>query len=305
LHLKNSVVAAGLAAFFIVGASPLDRRPPQLAMHDAQMKARAAQLRQRWMARHPGEDAGGPPTITAGEVLSASVNVQVAPAAPTLQYSFTTGISGFSYAGFEFAGPNGNQTYLSYDQGFEGNTHGTHVVRYPNCGTSCFYYEPGTYTLTYAYIVDNAGNETDYEGSQLASIFTKTSFTLINKGKPDITAPTIVSGKILTPTVSLSATRPYFEAQLAVSDDISGVDVADLVVTGPNGDEYYVYSYPSSPITKTANMQVFLDFSFAPPTGTYTITEAYIYDVAGNSEFVTSASQIQSLFGTTTFTVTN
>ena len=305
MHLKNSVVAAGLAAFFIVGASPLDRRPPQLAMQVAQMKARAAQLRQRWMARHPGEDAGAPPTITAGEVLSASVNVQVAPAAPTFQYSFTTGVYGFNYAYFEFAGPNGNQTYFSFDQGFEGNTHGTHVVRDPGCGTYCFYYEPGTYTLIDAYIVDYAGNGTYYEGSQLASIFTKTSFTLINNGKPDITAPTIVSGKILTPTVSLSATRPYFEAQLAVSDDVSGVDYADLVVTDPNGDVYYVNGNPSSPITKTANMQVFFDFSDTTPTGTYTITEAFIQDVAGNAVSVTSASQIQSLFGTTTFTVTN
>ncbi len=239
VRLKTSIPAACFAAFLAAGVAPIDHLPPRPADNGAALKTVAAQLRERWLAAHPGEepDAAVQPSITTGTVNSATVNVQVAPAEPTLTYSFKTGVSGFYAAQFQFDSPSGNQSFYVYDTERSSNTVGSHLVR-PS-GDSKLYAENGTYTLVFAGIADYAGHYTSYSSSaQIASIFQKSSFVLINNGQPDTTAPSIASGKIVTPTVSLSAVRPYFQATLGVSDTISGVAQVTVSISDPNGNVY-------------------------------------------------------------------
>jgi len=63
--------------------------------------------------------------------------------------------------------------------------------------------QPGVWTIDEARVEDLAGNHAEYDQAALA-VLGNTTFTVVNSGAYDAVAPTLTSGQVLTPSVSLS-----------------------------------------------------------------------------------------------------
>jgi hypothetical protein len=159
--------------------------------------------------------------------------------------------------------------------------------------------------MTSAEILDYAYNYTAYSQAQLAGIFAKPYITVVNNGPVDITPPVVTAGQVLTPTVSLSSPDPTFEATLTGSDDISGVDQAFVIVQPPGGSFGQVNQVPVPVPSLSGTYTAYSSIFSGQPTGTWSITGYELCDIAGNCYADTNAADVQTLFGTTSFTVTN
>ncbi len=138
----------------------------------------------------------------------------------------------------------------------------------------------------------------------MASIFPSLTIQVTNNGSPDITAPMVSAGRVLTPTVHLSSANPVFGASLTVSDDISGVQYGVIGVDPPSGSGLIAHQGGSAPVLN-GTIKVYAYLNGSAPTGTWSITQFGACDVAGNCSSDTNPSDIQALFGTTTFQVVN
>jgi hypothetical protein len=84
--------------------------------------------------------------------------------------------------------------------------------------------EPGAWVIDEAAVMDAAGNLGYYGAAALAALG-NTRFTVVNGGTYDTVAPTLTSGQILTPTVSLSSfakgtttLAPYVGVKVTAAD---------------------------------------------------------------------------------------
>jgi hypothetical protein len=287
---------------------------PPLSQFDrmqAREAARAAEIRKQWLAGHTMAPSLEP-TITGGNILTSKLNAARQPAAPEYSVTFNTGPSGLSSVEAYFYSP-GEKQYIYVAYGAPNPapplTSGTLKILQPGNsytdGMFSPYSVPGTWQLEDLYIYDRASNYTRYTQQQVAALFPGTSIALTNNGKPDGVDPVIAAGKILTPTVKLSSTYPFFRTELTVSDNLSGVHDVGVWIQPPGGGNYMSgYNDPPAPV-KSGKLVVYNDLGTSPKTGTWTITELEICDVAGNCVQDYDASDIQSLFGTTTFKVRN
>jgi hypothetical protein len=106
----------------------------------------------------------------------------------------------------------------------------------------------GDYLLIEATIYDNAGNATDYYADQVPSIFKNYRFSFTNRYS-DSTPPVIKSGKIITPSVSLSSAHPFIDVSITGSDDLSGIYFASMEFLDPDtGNEISVSGYSPAPL---------------------------------------------------------
>lgn len=309
------VCAAACASSSVTDAQDLSHRlvvypgmSPRYSALKARVVARAIALRQAWVA------SGHPPTTTApvivsGKILTPALNVTTAPAAPQISVKFETGPAGLSYIQAYFVSDTSGQVrYATYyapgDVDAPSPTKGTLKIEQPVGGALSLYSAAGSWTLASLTIQDAAGNYTSYSGSDLASLFPGLNITVANSGTPDTQNPVITAGKILTPTVKLSSAYPSFRTQLTVSDNLSGVASVCVYVQEPgSGGGFCDDGTPPSPLLSgTVQGDTILK---GDPPGTWTIFGYQICDVAGNCVFDTSPSDMQALFGTTTFTVTN
>ena len=298
------------------------------AQMQGEAEARAAGLRRAWLASGHGDEAPPsiPPTITSGTMLVQSLDVTKPPAAPKVKLVFQTGNSGISsvYLYFYPASANGQQLYLSHSVTYHSLpvTQGTWTLQDVGDGYGSGAFNPyssaGKWLLTSAYIYDQAGHYTSYGQAQLATAFGCSGSTgcitvkVTNGGTPDVTAPVITAGKILTPQVSLSATSPTFAADLTLSDDVSGVRYTSVRVCPPgttSGCVSYT-NYTTSPFRNGKNTNYDwvcggTGHCNTTPTGHWTIYSFGTCDVAGNCVYDSDTTDILNLFGTTTFKVTN
>lgn len=284
-----------------------------LAQAQAALAARTAELRRAWIAsgHNPGTLAA-PPAITSGKILTPEVNVTTAPAAPAVSVKFTTGPAGLSYISLTYSSNTSSQytlaTYLTaykappLTQGFlkiqrvgGGNTQGAFNL----------YSAAGAWTLSELSIADKAGNSTNYNQTQLAAIFPSLTVNVVNNRSPDTTPPLISSAKVLTPVVSLSSASPDFGASLTVSDDLSGVQYGLITVTPPGSNNSFVANQGDAAPVVNGTVKVYVYLGGSTTTGTWTISQFGACDVTGNCTYDSNPSDIQALFGTTTFKVKN
>jgi hypothetical protein len=318
--MHRTLIAAALAALPVValGATPFDPsglpahlRVPngqsfQQALQHARFEAHWAQLRGNHgvsaTALHT-DPKTALPKLTSGMVVSTSLTVGQAGSNPTVEFGYKTGPSGLSFVSLIFVSPNGNESLTVDYSPFGVVTHNELTVEQP--GGPSYYAQPGDWQLQAGYIADYAGNETVYSQAQLAKLFPVPYINVINNGPVDITPPTVQSGQVLTPTVSLSSPLPVFEASLTGQDDVSGLYLPYVGIEAPGGS-YSVINYAPMPFpllsgTGTAYSTVFA----GQPTGTWAITFYAFCDVVGNCFSDQSPTDIQNLFGTTTFQVTD
>jgi hypothetical protein len=205
-----------------------------------------------------------------------------------------------------FTGPSGQSIGFGYFIAPPG-AEKTGTITFDGAGQPLSVYtQPGVWTLTYANIIDLAGNETVYNtAEQLDALFPSRTLTIVNPGRFDNTPPVVSSGKILTPSVSLSSADPFFGVALNATDDLSGISYMTIYLSEPGGAAYTGNTTVSAPTQMLAG-SVVAGALLAPglPTGTWTMTGYQVCDSTNNCLTQTNPATLQQQLGTTSFTVT-
>jgi hypothetical protein len=180
--------------------------------------------------------------------------------------------------------------------------------------------EPGTWEITGITGQDRAGNHFYVDGLALATMG-NVRFTVINKAT-DAKPPKLISGKVLTPTVSRSApapgtSLPYNEAraQATVLDAgnrvISGIASSALVYCLADGSNcIYLGNFPRGAYGEAKRtIQVSSSVWPSDAIGTYHLARVILTDNAGNERiYVDTAfggdTDFSALFSSLTIDVT-
>jgi hypothetical protein len=309
--LSNCAAVAAIAICACLPSAQAAPPPGAEARIQAQAKAHAAELRSKWLASgHQLEEPGAAPKILKGKLLTNKLDVADQPAAPELYVKFKTGASGVEELYAYFYSTSGQELTVFYDYDYYAPplTAGSWTIQQvgSNFGYGTFnaYSEPGTWTLSYAYIYDKAGNYTYYSGSDLTDLFGRVTLDLKNRGKPDTVAPVVLSGHLLTKKVSIGGDSPYFAATIKASDNRSGVRYMYVSLQSPSGDTYVGNSYSLPSPTRKATATVYDYLGDQTERGTWTIYEYEVCDIAYNCIYDSTPADIMTLFGTTTIQVT-
>jgi hypothetical protein len=281
----------------------------QEAMRDSLLAERAAALRANWAAR-TAEPAPATtyamPSITKGTLVTKTLSVQAPLPSPVLALTFETDTPGLSSVYYSFTSPVGNLYLTNTYTSPLPTTKGTLTLQAHNTAFGLLggYAPPGTWTLTYVDICDTAGDCQYYQPPQLATLFNRVTFTVTNPGTADTTPPAIVSGKILTPKVKLSAANPIFLAEFKVTDTISGVAYAQVFIMPPGSNSSFADDYATPQPVLNGNVVAGTTLETTSPTGTWTIYGYGACDVAGNCFSDFTAADVLTVFGKNSFVVT-
>jgi hypothetical protein len=298
---------AALAAACMAGATlPATAAPlaPALLSHGETRQATLQRVAA--LAARPAPPGPGLPAILFGRIATPTVTIGKAPALPEIDIAYQAP-AGLQNVTFLFFSPSGAQhIQITYSPASPGPHTGTVKLQNSIDGALGLWSEPGAWQLAVAAINGFAGEEVYYTAAQLAAIFPTTSFTLVNRNPADITPPAVAAAKFLTPAISLSANYPYAAGEFSVTDDVSGAATAEIDIISPTQQYYALYGSAARP-AKTGKIVAGLDIGSLPnpPTGTWQIAGYVITDAAGNDKADYNATDIQALFGTTTFEVTN
>jgi len=279
---------------------------PVLALYADKARQAAASLRAAWL--HAGHAAGQTagvalPAVTGGTVSGTNLAVGDPTAYPKIKFSYQTGPSGLYTVNFIFTSPSGQSVYQAAYGEPDYSTAGEHsfdVISPP-----ALWSQPGTWTLAQVQILDRAGNMTTYDSGQIATLFRSPSYTVVNTGLVDALAPVISAGKLYNTTVSLRGKYPLLRASITASDHGSGLWLAYLLIQPP-GSSYAFYEdvpLPRPKIAEAVNADTV--FAASDQTGTWNIVGFAVCDWALNCSGSTKPADVQALFGTTTFNVTN
>jgi hypothetical protein len=311
--MKTSLFCGMLAAGITLYYAPpqvAHAAPPVLPNAvRAHLMAHAATLRAQWAARVARGDAPAKttePSVTAGSILTPNVDITVAPGEVGLELQLNSGTVGIADVIVQMAAPSGlHVVYTDYSFPQYPPTPRKRLLAV-NIGGFNLYAESGPWAIVDVALVSDDGTNIVYSGNQLAALFPSLIVNVTNPNPADITKPTFGMGKILTPTISLSAAAPYFAAKLAVADNLSGVGSLELGIVDPNGRELVPGARfaLAAPILRGTLVPA-AGISKNAPTGTYTIQNINVCDWAGNCLNDTNAADIQNAFGATTFQVTN
>jgi hypothetical protein len=261
------------------------------------------------VSSHPAaaQQATGNPVITAANVTTPVVQIGVFPAEPEISFTFQTGPTGLANAGFVFTNPLGQEYTVVWADEYA-PVSGTLNIKQPFQALSAWA-PSGEYQLTQVGLADYIGNSTTYTGAQLQSLFKNTVFRVEN-ANADNALPTILKGRILTPSVSLSDGHAVFQAELTVYDAVSGVGFINLGLSSADGN------YPGnaggwtpSPLRgKPGTATVAANFTGASylsnAVGTWVIANIEVRNYAGTATTISDPALIQAIFGTTTFQLT-
>jgi hypothetical protein len=170
-----------------------------------------------------------PPVLTAFDV-SSSIDVSLADNPLLVSIKASDDRSGITNILAFAQGPSGQIVGANLYSGLPskkvaGNMLGTGLTSFQ---------EPGTYTFYSAYVSDAAGNVAQLDQGALAALG-RSSFTVKNKRGFDTLAPTLDSGKILTPVLSRSATHPGTDQPPYAGISVSMTDGGETAVSGVPG----------------------------------------------------------------------
>ncbi|GAA0743975.1 hypothetical protein GCM10009107_09050 [Ideonella azotifigens] len=178
----------------------------------------------------------------------------------------------------------------------------------------------GTWSITSLQVSDAAGNGRVYDAAALAQFGGSTSFNVVG-ASGDTQAPTVVSGKVLTPTVSLSALQKGSYSNQAMAgfsvtvqdtaeDKVSGVRMASATFCSPSAYDCLSFTNAESArgLGKAEIRMATTPYYYYQPTGDYKLTTLSVTDFAGNSRMMTSIedggdTDFSTMFPSTTITL--
>jgi hypothetical protein len=247
----------------------------------------------------------GYPRISAGKIVSPTLNVDVAPGlAPTVEIWFHAS-AGFLYTVATFTSPHG-QTLTSafYNEGYKPPTHSSLTFEASQPSGARLYAEAGAWTLTSIEIVDTKYQATTYSAKKLAKLFPQATINVVNNGTPDFMPPTISAGEILTHRVNLDDPNAVFKASLTASDAVSGVATPILVLASKtaqfNFEPEQILPLPSNDGTFDITVS---SLAFEAFPGEWYVAGYGAFDVAGNLFFEDRLQKVKALFGRVSFVV--
>jgi len=291
--LRGAAALCAVASLAVPVLSRAAGMTPE-AMHRVAAMDRRAALGEVATPRSQSTAAG--PTLTAFHA-DASVNAALSGAQLKVTLSATGASAGITEVSIYAVSPNGQRaTYAGPSVGFPSNDVTTTVGL-----TFGVYSQPGTWTITQVVLYDDAGNYTVYDHDQVAALG-DASFTVTNANPRalDLTPPTLVGGRILTPTVKLTPGANPIDTWAGVQVKLtdagnpasSGFDWADTVFCTLDRAHCIWLGWGPSVLgqsgatprmgTNLAN----LGGSVVP--GTYWLDAVMLHDIAGNATTLTS-----------------
>jgi hypothetical protein len=243
-----------------------------------------------------------PPVLT---VFNAAAAINLTKHAQPFRITIkgTDDMSGLKRVIYQATGPSGQIITGSTDDGFPAlNYSGSAGL----VGVNQFL-EPGTWAFTYAYGWDWAGNYFFVDAAGLAALG-NTVFTVSNLAGYDLIKPVLVSGKVLSPSVSLSAVingtaseDPAVGVKLTFTDAgnpaVSGTYSAGAnfcQVASPPTKCFTIEGYTSTmgQASETLTLVGQVSAARGQVPGEYELYSVYVHDHAYNSTSLTS-----TLFG--------
>jgi hypothetical protein len=286
-------------------------------------------------ARRVSGNSDTTPPVLKSISVAGSVNATKAGQFVEVSLDATDNLSGVDSVVIELVSPQGDQTivqdlYTTPTTKYK-VTELMGIPRYNNpTGQFNIDSEPGTWSVYAVYVADLAGNEAIYDQAQLAALG-KNTFTVTNSEYTQ-QSPVLISGSILTPTLSLSTppagtapgTAPLAEVSIQASENVTpafeGIDVESAFFCLPPvgddvcADEFGVLVQTGKPLhaatTLTLSGQLLSTVNPGQPLqpGTYYLETVFLDDTLGNAVSYTDTMfggtvDLSSIFGTTTITV--
>lgn len=260
------------------------------------------------VAGPPSPQAGTDVTAPAFTAFDSDASVDVTQTINPLVVRFkaTDDLSGVSFGGAKAYGPSGQMVEVNFSRSAPSTNASGVMLSYH---VSAFM-EPGTYVFKSAYLGDENYNYAQYDETALAALG-RSTFTVKNHKGYDIVAPNLVSGKLKTPTISVSShhpgtnVAPYAQVSLQASDSgntaIAGVrDATAMFCTAGRAQCFSVYSFDDlAPQDAAARLTLGEQIQSYQAPGTYVLYQVSMSDYAGNRQTLTS----QVFGGTTDFSL--
>lgn len=245
-----------------------------------------------------------PPVLT---LFNASATLNLGKSATPFKVGIKTtdDLSGLQYLSFRATGPSGQTLVGGVDPGYPSLAF-TGNGGFPTAGR---FLEPGAWKITLAFGSDWAGNYFEVDEAALA-LLGNTSFTVVNNGGFDRVKPGLTSGKIQTPSVSLSSVAPGTAGVSPfVGVKLTATDAGNTALAGVRGATVQACQLadPAKCInlfgqvvatglaTATFSTKAQVAATQGNPPGDYILKKVVVSDHAGNE-----TELLSTLFGGTT-----
>lgn len=180
-------------------------------------------------------------------------------------------MSGVDYMWLGLRGPDGDYIYTQFSPE-------TGMVTEVDINP---YFTPGTYTVVYAWIWDNAGHQNYYYGDALASAGLDVSFELINPNADEIGA-TLVNVSTNDDLIYVIGVNDHLRIDTFTEDNLSGTEYAQISFSGPNSIEKTFYMHDRSGDENIFHQGLNADLWVE---GTYSLSNVTLWDYAVNTTF--------------------
>jgi hypothetical protein len=241
-----------------------------------------------------------PPVLTAFGVEGA-VNLRKRGEQAVAHWTLTDDLSGGYYMYAQMTGPSGQVIAISRSIGYADTAWSDQEAFALDQAA-----EPGSWVVDLAYVYDMRGNFNQYDAAALATL--GNNVVEVKNRSFDKTPPALVSGKVLTPTVTLSKNPPGMpysfgddlKVRVSLSDTATG-----SIVSGPyyaslhfcvwEGDSctYAIGLGAYSNVWGQAQDTTVVGQRLTPgyPTGVYSLYQVYVQDNAGNVQYYTDINR--------------
>ena len=250
----------------------------------------------------PPLDDTAPPQLLEFSLSPNAVDSSAGSATITFDAHITDDISGLEQADITFRSPSG-QTVVAHFRVYE-RISGTSLDGvYRDVATLPQFSEHGTWTATQGmYLRDQVGNTHNLTRSEMASIGLPTTFEVA--GPADTAPPQLLEFSLSPNAVDSSAGSATITFDAHITDDISGLEQADITFRSPSGQTVVAHFRVYERISGTSLDGVYRDVATLPQFsehGTWTATQGmYLRDQVGNTHNLTR-SEMASIGLPTTF----
>lgn len=225
-------------------------------------------------------------------VFDSAPEVDVTSGTAELVASFTAtdDLSGVSHGYGHAIGPSGQVVGIQFYEAFPRKKFSGTMVSGPLPALL----EPGEYQFDFAYVHDVLHNSGRYEGAALAALG-NTRFVVKNRGGYDAKPPTLVTGKVLTSTLSASGHQkgtanevPRLGISLDATDSgnsaIAGVlsSQAEFCMTDESNCLFLAAEDTGQPRRASISLRLGNYLDPDTPVGDYHLRTVYLVDYAGN-----------------------
>ncbi len=231
-----------------------------------------------------------PPTITSFSLSDSTADTTYQSVSITASATITDDLSGVKSATIAYTSPSGQSVAGDFinlvDTSFQAQ------LNFPKNS------EAGTWTPSYLYLVDIAGNNTILYPSDLQNLGFNLPITITSV--TDTTPPTITSFSLSDSTADTTYQSVSITASATITDDLSGVKSATIAYTSPSGQSVagdFINLVDTS-------FQAQLNFPKNSEAGTWTPSYLYLVDIAGNNTIL-YPSDLQNLGFNLPITITS